>query len=136
MLPEEQIHKNVTVVDNDLNLKRDELLLQYQQEMDKLRHLHENEKNEKENILKQIEAIRKEYDENIKKLNMEISTKKKEMWSEEEIVSRIGALKAAMIGGEKADDKELSDRRKKKKLAAEERARYKQITCDPQKILK
>ncbi|CAH1102092.1 unnamed protein product [Psylliodes chrysocephalus] len=122
MLPEEQIHKNVTVVDNDLNLKRDELLLQYQQEMDKLRHLHENEKNEKENILKQIEAIRKEYDENIKKLNMEISTKKKEMWSEEEIVSRIGALKAAMIGGEKADDKELSDRRKKKKLAAEERA--------------
>ncbi|CAG9833460.1 unnamed protein product [Diabrotica balteata] len=126
MTPEEEINRNVpsTVTDPDLDSKRDKLLAQYQQEMKKLKCLHENEKIEKENIIKQIQKIKEEYDENIKKLNTEISVnKKKEETSEDEILKRIEALKASMIGGEKANDCELSERRKRKKQAAEERAK-------------
>ncbi|CAG9854445.1 unnamed protein product [Phyllotreta striolata] len=119
MVPEEELHQPAPV--DDLDTKRDDLLLQYQRETEKLRHLHENEKIEKENVLRQMRAIKAEYDENIRKLNVEIG-KKQGSWSEEEILRRIEALKAAMIGGEKANDKELSERRKKKKQAAEERA--------------
>ncbi|XP_050512578.1 osmotic avoidance abnormal protein 3 isoform X2 [Diabrotica virgifera virgifera] len=125
MTPEEEINRNVpsTVANPDLDSKRDKLLEQYQQEMKKLKSLHENEKIEKENIIKQIQKIKEEYDENIKKLNTEISVnKKKEETSEDEILKRMEALKASMIGGEKANDYELSERRKRKKQAAEERA--------------
>ncbi|XP_056649009.1 osmotic avoidance abnormal protein 3 isoform X1 [Diorhabda sublineata] len=106
----------------DLDVKRDQLIIQYQQEMKKLKSLHENEKIEKENILKQIQKIKEEYDENIKQLNKEISLKRKEEVSEAEIMDRIEVLKASIIGGEKADDRELSERRRRKKQAAEERA--------------
>lgn len=91
--------------------------------MQKLKNLHENEKSEKESVLKQIELIKREYEENIEKLNQEIMCKNEKRATKEEILRRIEVLKAAMIGGEKAGDKELSERRKRKKLAAERRAR-------------
>ncbi|KAJ8950766.1 hypothetical protein NQ318_011259 [Aromia moschata] len=121
--PEEEINKNVTSHNPDLDARRDRLLLEYQEEMRKLKSLHESEKNEKETVLKQIQAIRREYEDSILKLNEEIREKeRKELCSKEEIVKRIEVLKAAMIGGEKANDRELSERRKRKKMAAEKRA--------------
>lgn len=107
-----------------LDAKRDKLIQEYQEEMKRLRGLHETEKHEKEIVLRQIEAIKAEYQKNIKQLNDDIEDKqKKEQCNEEEIVKRIETLRAAMIGGEKANDKELSERRRRKKLAAERRAR-------------
>ncbi|CAH1155504.1 unnamed protein product, partial [Phaedon cochleariae] len=107
----------------DLDAKRDKLLKEYQDEMRKLKNLHQNEKNEKEKVMQQIQAIKLDYEKNIQQLNKEINFKqKKELCSEDEIVNRIEALKASIIGGERANDQELSERRKKKKLAAERRA--------------
>ncbi|XP_066255628.1 osmotic avoidance abnormal protein 3-like isoform X6 [Euwallacea similis] len=107
----------------ELDAKRDKLLHEYQTEMEKLRNLHESEKHEKETVIKQIQAIKEEYEENIRRLNDEIkSNTSKEVTSKEEIMKRIAELKKALIGGEKANDKELSERRLKKKLAAEQRA--------------
>ncbi|XP_066144490.1 osmotic avoidance abnormal protein 3-like isoform X5 [Euwallacea fornicatus] len=107
----------------ELDAKKDKLLHEYQREMEKLRNLHESEKHEKETVIKQIQAIKEEYEENIRRLNDEIkSNTSKEVTSKEEIMKRIAELKKALIGGEKANDKELSERRLKKKLAAEERA--------------
>ncbi|XP_018561737.1 osmotic avoidance abnormal protein 3 isoform X2 [Anoplophora glabripennis] len=121
--PEEEINKNIPSNSADFDARRDRLLQEYQDEMKKLKNLHENEKNEKEIVLKQIQMIKEEYESNIQKLNKEIVQKqKRELCSKEEIVKRIDVLKAAMIGGEKANDHELSERRKKKKLAAERRA--------------
>lgn len=117
--PTEEINKNIPSTNADLDLKRDQLIEEYQAEMEKLKNLHENEKTEKENVLKQIETIKQEYERNIEALNNEMKAK---VPSKEEILERIETLKAAMIGGEKADDKELSERRRKKKLAAERRA--------------
>lgn len=107
---------NKQSTNHDLDAKRDKLIQEYQQEMLKLKNLHENEKNEKENVMKQIETLKEEYETNLEKLNNENKC------SKEEIVNRIEALKKAMIGGEKADDRELSERRKRKKMAAEKRA--------------
>lgn len=122
--PVKEINRNITSNIADFDARRDRLLQEYQEEMMKLKNLHENEKNEKENVLKQIQMIKEEYESNIHKLNEEIVQKqKRELCSEEEIMKRIEVLKAAMIGGEKANDRELSERRKRKKLAAERRAR-------------
>ncbi|KAB0791062.1 hypothetical protein PPYR_02862 [Photinus pyralis] len=101
--------------------KRDLLIQEFQEEMKKLKNLHENEKSEKEKILKQIEGIKTEYQLHIEQLNSEMEEKRQKSTSKEEILQRIEALKASMIGGEKADDKELSERRKRKKQASEKR---------------
>lgn len=125
---------NENVINNDLDAKRDQLIQQYEEEMEKLKNLHENERAEKENILKQIDVIKEEYKLNLEKLNNELIKPNEQQQpqleqantnktSKEEILQRIAALKASMIGGEKANDKELSDRRKRKKLASERRLR-------------
>lgn len=120
-----EINRNVSFTDNKhTDLKRDVLLHKYQDEMSKLKCLHENEKNEKERILKEIDKIKTEYQTHIEKLSQDMESQKPKITSKDEILNRIQALKASMIGGEKADDKELSDRRKRKKIAAEKRLRF------------
>nr|CAH7747748.1 unnamed protein product [Callosobruchus chinensis] len=122
-IPCPEINRNLKSRNAELDAKRDKLLQEYQDEMKKLKNLHESEKQEKESIILQIEAIKEEYNRNIKKLNEEIEEKnRKQLCSQEEILNRIEALKAAMIGGERANDKELSERRKRKKMEAEKRA--------------
>ncbi|XP_045467038.1 osmotic avoidance abnormal protein 3-like isoform X2 [Harmonia axyridis] len=117
-----EVNENVQF-NTDLDTKRDELIKEYEEEMKKLKNLHENEKNEKENILKQIEQIKIEYEKNLNAMNQQMKLKKeKDLVSEKEILKRIEELKASMIGGEKAHDHELSERRKRKKRAAEHRA--------------
>ncbi|KRT85846.1 Kinesin, partial [Oryctes borbonicus] len=106
----------------DLDAQRDRLIEKYETEMAKLKDLHECEKNEKESILKQIESIKDEYKKNIDALNEQMCKREEvKIASKEEILRRIEILKASMIGGEKANDKELSEKRRKKKLAAERR---------------
>ncbi|KAL3270473.1 hypothetical protein HHI36_021019 [Cryptolaemus montrouzieri] len=120
---ETEVNKNVTSSNDELDARRDRLIAEYEKEMEKLKNLHENEKIEKENILRQIEQIRKEYESNIDKLNEDMRVRGgRELASDEEILRRIEELKAAMIGGERAHDKELSERRRRKKKAAEQRA--------------
>ncbi|XP_050292806.1 osmotic avoidance abnormal protein 3-like isoform X2 [Anthonomus grandis grandis] len=119
-LEESEVNKNVVSRNEELGVRRDKLLQEYQKEMDKLRNLHESEKNQKETVLKQIQAIKLEYEENIRRLNEEKLNK--EVTSTDEVMRRIEELKKALIGGEKAYDKELSERRLRKKRAAEERA--------------
>ncbi|KAL1501544.1 hypothetical protein ABEB36_006846 [Hypothenemus hampei] len=116
-------NEEIMIKDNNsriLDAKRDKLVQDYQNELEKLRNLHESEKSEKESVLKQIQLLKQEYENNIKKLNEEI--KVKGVASKEEIMQRLEVLKKVLIGGEKANDKELSERRLKKKLAAEKRA--------------
>ncbi|XP_017771637.1 PREDICTED: osmotic avoidance abnormal protein 3 isoform X2 [Nicrophorus vespilloides] len=103
--------------ESDLDTERDRLITEYEQEMRKLKNLHEHERTEKENILKQIDVIKHEYQKKIELLQMS----KGDSVNKEEILKRIAMLKASLIGGEKADDLELSDKRKRKKLASERR---------------
>lgn len=117
-----EINKNV--IDRSLDAKRDQLIQEYQTEMEKLKNLHENERAEKESILKQIDVIKEEYKNNLDKLNNEIKPNEEPKTLKEDILKRISELKASMIGGERVNDKELSERRKKKKLASERRLRY------------
>lgn len=115
----EEINKNIPSTNTALDSKRDQLIQEYQAEMEKLRNLHESEKTEKENVLRQIETIKLEYERNIAALN---AKSEKQLPPKEEILRRIETLKAAMIGGERAGDAELSERRRRKKQAAERRA--------------
>nr|XP_022899713.1 kinesin-like protein KIF17 isoform X2 [Onthophagus taurus] len=103
---------------NNIDVKKEILIQNYEEEMDRLRNLHKNEQSEKENVLKQIKTIKDEYEKNLKELNEKNFIK---VTSKEEILNRIQQLKSSMIGGEKSDDKELSERRKRKKLISERR---------------
>lgn len=119
-LEQQEINENVPSSNIELDARRDQLIQNYESEMKKLKNLHENEKTEKENIMRQIEAIKEEYQRSIEKLNEEVNSHKTTT-TKEEILRRIQELKAVMIGGERANDKELSEKRKKKKLASERR---------------
>lgn len=125
--PKPELNETIQLINGELDAKRDKLITEYEEEMKKLKNLHENEKIEKEKILKQIEQIKKEYEMNLNNMNQQIIEQQvkrsKDTVSEKEILKRIETLKASMIGGEKAHDKELSERRKRKKRAAEQRAR-------------
>lgn len=118
---EYNIKNKMSITNNKVDPKRDHLIQEYQDEMTKLKSLHENEKTEKEKIMKQIDSIKQEYQNHIEQLHKEVEDNKPKITSKEEIVQRIEALKSTMIGGEKADDQELSERRRRKKLAAEKR---------------
>lgn len=76
-----------------LDEQRDTLIHEYQTEMQVLKNLHANEKLEKETIIKQMENIKKEYNDNLERLNNEIKQKKQEEEqqknvSKEEIMKR------------------------------------------------
>lgn len=117
----------------NLDEKRDKILQEYETEMATLKSLHENERIEKETIRRQVENIKKEYFDNLEKLNKEVEERERErerekererVVSKEEILTRLQTLKDSLIGGERANDKELSERRKRKKIASEKRLKY------------
>lgn len=83
-----------SLIVESLDKKRDNLIQEYQTEMKTLKNLHENEKAEKETIMKQMENIKKEYNENLERLNNEIQLKKngqipQKAVSKEEIMKRL-----------------------------------------------
>ncbi|GLV37047.1 Kinesin family member 3C [Carabus blaptoides fortunei] len=116
------IISDTTKLNDTFDMKRDKLIQEYQTEMLTLKNLHENERNEKETIIKQMEHIKRDYQESLEKLNNDMHMKQRQkIVSKEELLKRLQTLKDAMIGGEKANDKELSDKRRRKKMASEKR---------------
>lgn len=81
--------ESVENLNDTFDSKRDRIIQKYQDEMMSLKNLHENEKNEKETILKQMESIKQEYQQNLEKLNLEMHNKQQQkIVSKEEILKR------------------------------------------------
>lgn len=93
IVQERPITSGESIFVESLDEKKDHLLQEYQSEMKMLKNMHENEKAQKETILKQMENIKKEYNDNLERLNNEIQQKKnnetqQKIVSKEEIMKR------------------------------------------------
>lgn len=76
-------------LNDTFDMKRDKLIQEYQSEMLTLKNLHENERNEKESIIKQMENIKREYQESLEKLNNDMHLKQRQkIVSKEELLKR------------------------------------------------
>lgn len=93
-IQERPVTSGEAIIVETLDEQRNNLLKEYQSEMQMLKDMHENEKAAKETIMKQMESIKKEYNDNLEKLNSEIQKKKnneahQKIVSKEEIMKRL-----------------------------------------------
>lgn len=143
---------NTAFIENlNLNNEKEKLRLKYEEKMLKLKIEHENEKKEKEELWKNLENLKIEYEtkiQNLHKQNQEIinlSSSELENGSTEisktmpnqtplenysnyiinndAVIERLQMIKNALIGGEKSNDVHLKEKRIKKKIDAERRLR-------------
>lgn len=105
-----------------------------QKEMERLREEHIREKREKEHRIQEMEELKQNYEEQLMQLksqSKELDTGRNKS-SEQELVNgnkilqleackRIEMIKQALIGGERANDTQLKEKRQKKKLDAQRR---------------
>lgn len=105
-----------------------------QEEMERLREDHIREKRENEHRIQEMEELKQNYEEQLMRLksqSKEIETVRNKS-SEQQLVNgnkilqleackRIEMIKQALIGGERANDTQLKERRQKKKLDAQRR---------------
>lgn len=66
-----------------------------------------------------MERLKAHYEQKISALNVEAS----KLPQNNEVINKIQALKSSLVGGENANNSQLKEKRKSKKLAAEHRAK-------------
>ncbi|KAK6618591.1 hypothetical protein RUM43_012982 [Polyplax serrata] len=102
------------------NKETEKLKNEYENEMLKIKEEYEREQKSKQKLEKDMDELRKHYEE-----QMEALKKKNEdnfvNVSQQQVIERLKQLQASMVGGERAGDKELKEKRLKKKKAAEKR---------------
>lgn len=96
MIQERPVTSAESIIVESLDEQKDNLLKEYQNEMQTLKNMHENEKAAKEIIMKQMETIKKEYNDNLEKLNSEIQ-KKKNKEAQQKIVSKEEIMKRLVV---------------------------------------
>ncbi|XP_044742970.1 kinesin-like protein KIF17 [Chrysoperla carnea] len=104
-----------------LEMEKHKIISEYQDEMNRLKNEHESEKNEKEHLMQEMLDLKTQYENNLAKVNQEMKENEVKIVPKEEIMKRLQAIKASIIGGEKANDEKLKEKRKRKKLAAEKK---------------
>ncbi|XP_060843483.1 osmotic avoidance abnormal protein 3 isoform X2 [Rhopalosiphum padi] len=123
---------------NDIS-EKEKLRLEYQDEMIKLREKYQEEYNSKCQMQADLKTLKEKYDKNLAKISNQnenscrtsspqqivekaLKSNRVELnSSQQEILKRLKKLQESMVGGERVNDKELQERRLRKKKAAERR---------------
>ncbi|XP_025208957.1 osmotic avoidance abnormal protein 3 isoform X2 [Melanaphis sacchari] len=123
---------------NDVS-EKEKLRLEYQDEMIKLRDKYQEEYNSKCQMQADLKMLKEKYDKNLAKISNQndntcrtsspqqivekaLKSNRVELnSSQQEILKRLKKLQESMVGGERVNDKELQERRLRKKKAAERR---------------
>ncbi|KAF0756304.1 osmotic avoidance abnormal protein 3 isoform X2 [Aphis craccivora] len=123
---------------NDIS-EKEKLRLEYQDEMVKLREKYQEEYNSKCQMQADLKTLKEKYDKNLAKISNQndnscrtsspqqivekaLKSNRVELnSSQQEILKRLKKLQESMVGGERVNDKELQERRLRKKKAAERR---------------
>lgn len=95
----------------------------FEAETVRLKIEHEAQRMEKEELVKDMEKLKSHYEQQIKDLAATKTDENDEDTSgqKEEVINKIKMLKSALVGGECANDTQLKEKRRRKKLAAEHR---------------
>lgn len=107
-----------------LEQEKSKLKAEFETETIRLKHEHETQKMEKQLLQKDIEKLKAHYEKQLEVLAKKQEDAKQDQnnnipVSNEEIMYRIESIKASLIGGERANDLHLKEKRYKKKLAAQ-----------------
>ncbi|XP_025408168.1 kinesin-like protein KIF17 isoform X3 [Sipha flava] len=121
---------------NDIS-EKEKLRLEYQDEMIKLREKYQEEYNSKCQMQADLKVLKEKYDKNLAKISNQnddrasspqqivekaLKSNRVELnSSQQEILKRLKKLQESMVGGERVNDKELQERRLRKKKSAERR---------------
>ncbi|CAI6345648.1 unnamed protein product [Macrosiphum euphorbiae] len=123
---------------NDIS-EKEKLRQEYQEEMGKLREKYQEEYNSKCQMQADLKTLKEKYDNNLAKISNQkdsncrtsspqqivekaLKSNRVELnSSQQEILKRLKKLQESMVGGERVNDRELQERRSRKKKAAERR---------------
>ncbi|XP_053699464.1 osmotic avoidance abnormal protein 3 [Sabethes cyaneus] len=101
------------------------LIQQYDSEVNNLRKEYEQQKVAKQQLVKDIEKIKSFYEGQMQQMILKNDTEKPTQTTtvveKQEIYDRIKQIKDALIGGERANDVQLKEKRYRNKLASEKR---------------
>ncbi|RZF32357.1 hypothetical protein LSTR_LSTR001821 [Laodelphax striatellus] len=125
--------------DSMLQLEREKLRLEYEQEMQALREQYHEMHSSKCQVQADLQALKEQYEGEVSRINTQVETKqiptpRKPVSTDpldienpiispaqQQILKRLQKLQASMVGGERVGDSELRERRLRKKRAAERR---------------
>ncbi|XP_063701606.1 osmotic avoidance abnormal protein 3 [Culicoides brevitarsis] len=103
-----------------LENEKSKLQSEFEAEKIRLKREHEAQKIEKQELQKDIETLKAHYEKQLDLLSKkQDQNNNNQPVSTEEIMNRIESIKATLIGGERANDLQLKEKRYKKKLAAQ-----------------
>lgn len=123
----------LVVVENGIDIQeqiREEKLKleeEFEEKALKLREQHEQQRREKEELILSMEELKREYKEKLSEVHEtamqpeQIIVKNDEIKDDAQITDRIKSIKDILIGGERANDTQLKEKRFKKKLAAQKK---------------
>lgn len=113
--------------DNRFDIEKQKLKEIYVKEMEQVKYEHEAQQKENEDLVKSIENLKRMYEEKLKILtNQQQQTQindNNNNINNEIIKKKIKELRDSLIGGERANDTQLREKHKKKKIAAQHRLR-------------
>ncbi|KAL1456113.1 hypothetical protein WDU94_000865 [Cyamophila willieti] len=121
--------------------ERETLQLEYEVEMEKLREQYNAERNSKSKMEADLQALKEQYQRDMENIgnnnslsspavvlkttdsetNYAVKKCPDASAAQQEILKRLQNLQASMVGGERKNDRELKEKKLKKKLAAEKR---------------
>ncbi|XP_017303600.1 kinesin-like protein KIF17, partial [Diaphorina citri] len=131
-----------SAMDSTTPLEKEKLRLEYEAEMEKLREQYNAERNSKSKMEADLQALKEQYQRDMENIgnNNSINTGSTDILStdpdkefsskkscpdvsaaQQEILKRLQKLQASMVGGERKNDRELQEKKLRKKLAAEKR---------------
>lgn len=123
----------LVIVENGIDIQeqiREEKLKleeEFEEKALKLREQHEQQRREKEELILSMEELKREYKEKLSEVHEtamqpeQIILKNDEIKDDAQITDRIKSIKDILIGGERANDTQLKEKRFKKKLAAQKK---------------
>lgn len=120
--------ENIPTINIEEQIKEEKLKVEreFEEKARKLRDEHEQQKREKEELMQSMAALKREYEEKLSEVttnakivedNISISHVK----DDAQINDRLKSIKDILIGGERANDTQLKEKRFKKKLAAQKK---------------
>ncbi|KAI5730552.1 hypothetical protein M8J76_014965 [Diaphorina citri] len=131
-----------SAMDSTTPLEKEKLRLEYEAEMEKLREQYNAERNSKSKMEADLQALKEQYQRDMENIgnNNSINTGSTDILStdpdkefsskkpcpdvsaaQQEILKRLQKLQASMVGGERKNDRELQEKKLRKKLTAEKR---------------
>ncbi|KAG5682296.1 hypothetical protein PVAND_011656 [Polypedilum vanderplanki] len=126
-IPVDYNHNND--IQEQIRAEKEKIEKEYELKAQQLRVEHDQHKREKEDMIHSMEKLKKEYEEKLKEVTESMknthSQKTENITSNNEsdikIIDRIKTIKDILIGGERANDTQLKEKRFKKKLAAQKK---------------